>query len=96
MLYAKTTFVHELFHVIDWSSGFNGGLTTQWSFPPISVYAAHPDRFLNPQRWDRWAEAGTVYTFGSEYQQRPDVQFLITDYSSQMSAMQRVLNKGRW
>jgi RHS repeat-associated protein len=70
--YIAMTTVHELAHVIDWHNRINmNGASVSFSFAwhgtPITAYAAcaYPDCF-NP--WERWAEAVTVYTYGSAYE----------------------------
>jgi RHS repeat-associated protein len=60
-----TTFVHELAHVIDWRSSFLGltGFSAHWGYAPLTNYAAGQGQPY-PVRWDRWAEAVTVWVFG--------------------------------
>jgi hypothetical protein len=59
-----TTFVHELAHMIDWSAGFLGGFSSRWGYEPLTDYAAGIPPQPYPLRWDRWAEAVTVWVFG--------------------------------
>ncbi len=61
-----TTFVHELAHVIDWTSSFFtlNGFSAHWGYAPLTDYAAGIPPQPYPVSWDRWAEAATVWVFG--------------------------------
>lgn len=58
-------FVHELGHVIDWTSSFLtlNGFSAHWGYEPLTNYAAGQGQPY-PISWDRWAEAVTVWVFG--------------------------------
>ena len=60
-----TAFVHELAHVIDWTSSFLtlNGFSSHWGYAPLTKYAEGEGQPY-PIRWDRWAEAVTVWVFG--------------------------------
>jgi hypothetical protein len=88
---AMTT-VHELAHVIDWNGRIevNGRMQKQfsnaWHGAPITEYAA--GGVIN--RWERWAEAVTVYVYGDRYPNQLDV-----DHADQMARIDDMLN-GRY
>ncbi len=54
--------VHELAHVVDWQGGFS----QRWPFDGLTDYANGRNiPWIYPERWDRWAEAVTVWVFGN-------------------------------
>ena len=55
--------VHELAHIIDWQGGFS----RNWPFGPLTDYArTAPNLPIVVRRsWEVWAEAVTVWVFGS-------------------------------
>jgi len=82
--------VHELAHIVDWHSSIGGkSFSHAWSYEPITAYA----RDGWPPPWDRFAEAVAVFVLGSEYSRV--ASFLVTDYSSQMGALQSLLEGWR-
>ncbi len=82
------TTVHELAHVMDWHSqiGLGNGTTIfsdAWHGSPLTEYAVS-------NRWERWAEAVTVYVYGDRYPNQLDV-----DHADQMARIDDMLN-GRY
>jgi len=89
------TTVHELAHVIDWHSriGLGSGkygwsnFSAAWHGAPVTDYAACGGA-LCVNRWERWAEAVTVWVFGSAY----PGQRTVNDLTVQMGRIGAILN----
>ncbi len=101
------TTVHELAHVIDWHSriGLGSGkygwsnFSAAWHGAPLTGYAACGGRSC-VNRWERWAEAVTVFVYGSDYAQALGMknnEFFVTGqaFTDQMERIRQLLN-GWW
>jgi hypothetical protein len=103
------TIVHELAHVIDWHSRIQYGVdqvygyavpaygmfSTAWGDPPLTDYAAGKTGGFRPYppSWDRWAEAVTVWVFGSSY--KPSERPLSVNLGVQMTRIGELLEGWR-
>ena len=103
------TVVHELAHIIDWHSEmeltrpdplargtrFYGKFSDAWDEAPLTNYAAGIGVGFRPypDSWEVWAEAVTVWVFGSAY--APLDRILGVDVGAQMTRMGELLNGWR-
>ena len=97
---AQTT-VHELAHVIDWHSFIQvpagyygwGHFSDAWSGAPLTGYAAGDEWRPYPRRWERWAEAVTVWVFGAAYKGKETEKMITpTALTAQMDRITALLN----
>jgi hypothetical protein len=101
---AMTT-VHELAHVIDWQSSIalasgRGRFSDAWHGAPLTVYAAcgpfSPDNRCGVNRWERWAEAVTVWVFGGAYKGVETARMISPGaLGAQKDGISALLNGGR-